>query len=74
MLNVCDKPFQSPADTVTVDAVKAAIDVGYRHFDGAYIYNNERELGLAVADKIKEGVIKREEVFITTKVQLAVLL
>ena len=53
---------------MTVESVKAAVDCGYRHFDGAYIYHNEKQLGEAIADKIKEGVIKREDVFITTKV------
>lgn len=51
-----------------VDGVKSAIDIGYRHFDCAAIYNNEKSVGKAICDKISEGVIKRDEVYITSKV------
>lgn len=48
--------------------VKDAIDVGYRHIDTAWFYGNEAEIGKAVNDKIKDGKIKREDIFITSKV------
>ena len=44
-------------------AVRHALDVGYRHLDTAMIYGNEREVGRAVAD----SGVTREDVFITTK-------
>ena len=44
-------------------AVKDALEIGYRHIDTAEAYGNEREVGIA----IRESGIKREEIFLTTK-------
>ncbi|XP_014204976.1 1,5-anhydro-D-fructose reductase-like [Copidosoma floridanum] len=49
------------------EAVKYAIDTGYRHIDTASFYGNEKEVGIAIREKIKEGVITRDDVFVTTK-------
>lgn len=45
-----------------------AIKVGYRLIDTAQSYFNEEEVGNAVEKAIKEGIVKREELFITSKV------
>ena len=45
------------------DAVRGALDVGYRHIDTATMYANEEEVGRAVRD----SAVPRDEVFITTK-------
>jgi diketogulonate reductase-like aldo/keto reductase len=48
-------------------AVSYAIDAGYRHFDCAWFYGNEYNVGYAIREKIKQGVVKREDIFVTTK-------
>ena len=45
------------------EAVKKALQLGYRHIDGASAYGNEKEIGQA----IKESGIPRHEIFVTTK-------
>ena len=58
--------FQTPAEE-TRDAVRAALDTGYRHIDTAAAYGNEREVGEAIA---KSG-IDRSEVFVETKIWIS---
>lgn len=45
-----------------------AVKAGYRLFDGAYDYGNEKECGEGLQRAIKDGLVKREELFITSKV------
>lgn len=49
------------------DQVYAAIKAGYRLFDGACDYGNEKECGEGVARAIKDGLVKREDLFIVSK-------
>lgn len=53
-------------DGVAVDAVATALDVGYRHVDGAAVYGNETDVGKGLTKAFGNG-ISREEVFVTSK-------
>ena len=46
-----------------IKCVKDAIEVGYRHFDTAQVYRNEREVG----EGIRQSKFPRNELFVTTK-------
>ena len=49
------------------DAIIEAIKVGYRHIDCAMIYANEAEIGKALNDAMESGLVKREDLWITSK-------
>ncbi|KAJ4389761.1 metalloendopeptidase [Gnomoniopsis smithogilvyi] len=49
------------------DSVYNAIKLGYRHIDGAHDYQNSAEAGEGVRRALKEGIVKREELFIVSK-------
>ena len=52
----------APEDALA-EAVTYAIEAGYRHIDGAMVYRNEKAMG----EGIKRSVLKREDLWITTK-------
>ena len=58
--------WKATGDTVK-KAVKDAINAGMRHIDTAAVYQNESEIGEAIEELISEGKIKREDLFITSK-------
>lgn len=58
--------FRLKGQTV-IDSVRNALDVGYRAIDTAQIYENEAEVGQAIA----ESGVARDELFITTKIWIA---
>ena len=55
--------FLTPKGEVTENSVRWALEAGYRHIDTAMIYENEENVG----NVIKTGLVKREDIFITTK-------
>ncbi len=59
--------WQTPDGDVAYTSVKAALEYGYRHIDTATAYGNEVSVGRAINDFMKESGVKREELFITTK-------
>lgn len=56
------------ADRVTTrSATKAAVEVGFRHFDCAERYRNEEQVGAALKESIADGAVRRADLFVTTK-------
>jgi alcohol dehydrogenase (NADP+) len=56
-----------PDPAVTLTATRDALDAGFRHFDCAERYRNEREVGEALQAGLAAGGIAREDIFFTTK-------
>lgn len=59
--------WQSEDGEECYNAVLSALKAGYRHIDTATAYGNEESVGKAISDFLKESGVKREELFITTK-------
>lgn len=56
--------YKAAEGEVCVEAVKAALRIGYRHIDTAAVYGNEKSVGRG----IKESGMDRKEIFVTSKV------
>src|SRR5208282_2282615 len=56
-----------PDPVATRTATKAALETGFRQLDASERYRNEKEVGEAIQEVFQAGKIKREEVFIATK-------
>jgi diketogulonate reductase-like aldo/keto reductase len=54
-------------NTKTRSAVKTAVEVGFRHLDAAERYRNEALVGAGLKDLFADGTVRREELFVTTK-------
>ncbi|MGO4518362.1 aldo/keto reductase [Terriglobus sp. 2YAB30_2] len=56
-----------PDAAETVSATRGALQAGFRHFDGAERYRNEREVGEALHAGLAAGEATRDDIFVTTK-------
>ncbi len=56
-----------PDPAATISATRDALEAGFRHFDCAERYRNEREVGEALQTGLASGSIAREDIFVTTK-------
>ena len=54
-------------NTKTLGAVKTAVEVGFRHLDAAERYRNEAQVGAALKELFADGTVRREDLFVTTK-------
>ena len=59
--------WKLPGSAETRALVRAAIRAGYRHFDTARMYSNEKQIGEAIAEAVAAGEVRREDLFVTTK-------
>ena len=55
-------------EEICINSVKSALKSGVRLIDTASAYGNEEEVGQAIRESIEEGVIRREDVFVITKI------
>jgi methylglyoxal/glyoxal reductase len=56
--------WRTPPGVETQNSVRWALEAGYRHIDTAKLYGNEEDVGLVIG----QSPVKREDVFVTTKV------
>mgnify|MGYP003263285625 FL=1 len=60
--------WQAPNGQITADAIKTALQTGYRHVDAAAVYGNETFVGKAIKEYISESGVSRKDLFVTSKV------
>ncbi|MBB4798939.1 diketogulonate reductase-like aldo/keto reductase [Brevundimonas bullata] len=48
--------------------VREALRIGYRHIDTAWIYKNEKAVGDGIGDAVAQGIVARDDIFVTTKI------
>ncbi|KAG9464060.1 hypothetical protein GDO78_020567 [Eleutherodactylus coqui] len=65
-VKAADTLDQSLTDCVE-EAIKTALDIGYRHVDCAYLYLTEHIMGKVFREKFLDGTLKREDLFYTSK-------
>jgi alcohol dehydrogenase (NADP+) len=58
--------WRLPAEQ-TAATVRTALELGYRHIDAAAIYGNEAQIGAALGDAMAAGLVRREQLWITSK-------
>src|SRR5580704_15742058 len=56
-----------PDAATTISATRGALEAGFRHFDCAERYRNEREVGDGLRAGLASGGIAREDIFVTSK-------
>ena len=66
VVHACSTYFPNQKGEVGA-AVETALKGGYRLIDCAHLYGNEEEIGTSLQKCFSEGVVKREDVFITSK-------
>lgn len=59
--------FWKVADEACPRVLRAALETGYRHLDGASDYGNEAALGRAIEQGLADGICRREELWVTSK-------
>ena len=55
------------APSVAAETVMEAVSIGYRHFDSASDYGNELQVGEGLRESFRQGLVKREELWVTSK-------
>jgi alcohol dehydrogenase (NADP+) len=51
----------------TSEAIAKAIENGYRHFDCAFIYGNQKDVGIGIKEGLKRTGLSRQDLWITSK-------